>query len=103
MALTDGQNVGIEHVPATQCTIWVPISNGGHYTSSNYPESYPQNKECTYILEVAPCQRIELAFDEHYIELLFGFQFDHLKVRDGSFCFSPLTVCYCGVKKRSTN
>lgn len=41
----------MKHVPATQCGIWVRTSNGGHFASPNYPDSYPPNKECIYILE----------------------------------------------------
>ncbi|XP_010615577.1 neuropilin and tolloid-like protein 2 [Fukomys damarensis] len=95
----DGQNIGIKHIPATQCGIWVRTSNGGHFASPNYPDSYPPNKECIYILEAAPRQRIELTFDEHYyIEPSFECRFDHLEVRDGPFGFSPLIDRYCGMK-----
>ncbi|OWK16528.1 hypothetical protein Celaphus_00004089 [Cervus elaphus hippelaphus] len=95
----DGQNIGMKHVPATQCGIWVRTSNGGHFASPNYPDSYPPNKECIYILEAAPRQRIELTFDEHYyIEPSFECRFDHLEIRDGPFGFSPLIDRYCGVK-----
>ncbi|KAB0382737.1 hypothetical protein FD755_004654 [Muntiacus reevesi] len=94
-----GQNIGMKHVPATQCGIWVRTSNGGHFASPNYPDSYPPNKECIYILEAAPRQRIELTFDEHYyIEPSFECRFDHLEIRDGPFGFSPLIDRYCGVK-----
>ncbi|XP_008827859.1 neuropilin and tolloid-like protein 2 isoform X4 [Nannospalax galili] len=51
----DGQNIGIKHIPATQCGIWVRTSNGGHFASPNYPDSYPPNKECIYILEDRYC------------------------------------------------
>uniref|UniRef100_A0A8C3YBK9 Neuropilin and tolloid like 2 n=1 Tax=Catagonus wagneri TaxID=51154 RepID=A0A8C3YBK9_9CETA len=95
----DGQNIGIKHIPSTQCGIWVRTSNGGHFASPNYPDSYPPNKECIYILEAAPRQRIELTFDEHYyIEPSFECRFDHLEVRDGPFGFSPLIDRYCGAK-----
>ncbi|XP_016003124.1 neuropilin and tolloid-like protein 2 isoform X1 [Rousettus aegyptiacus] len=95
----DGQNIGIRHVPTTQCGIWVRTSNGGHFASPNYPDSYPPNKECVYILEAAPRQRVELTFDEHfYIEPSFECRFDHLEVRDGPFGFSPLIDRFCGVK-----
>ncbi|XP_052604084.1 neuropilin and tolloid-like protein 2 [Peromyscus californicus insignis] len=95
----DGQNIGIKHIPATQCGIWVRTSNGGHFASPNYPDSYPPNKECIYILEAAPRQRIELTFDErYYIEPSFECRFDHLEVRDGPFGFSPLIDRYCGMK-----
>ncbi|XP_073163846.1 neuropilin and tolloid-like protein 2 isoform X2 [Lepidochelys kempii] len=94
-----GQNIGVNHIPSTQCDNWVRTSNGGHFASPNYPNLYPPNQECIYILEAAPRQRIELTFDEpYYIEPSFECRFDHLEVRDGPFGFSPLIDRYCGLK-----
>ncbi|KAL8194924.1 UNVERIFIED_CONTAM: Neuropilin and tolloid-like protein 2 [Gekko kuhli] len=84
---------------SSQCSDWVRTSNGGHFTSPNFPNLYPPNQECVYILEAAPRQRIELTFDEpYYIEPSFECRFDHLEVRDGPFGFSPLIDRYCGPK-----
>lgn len=33
------------------CGTWVRNINGGVFTSPNYPNTYPPNKECVYILE----------------------------------------------------
>ncbi|XP_059569796.1 neuropilin and tolloid-like protein 2 isoform X8 [Alligator mississippiensis] len=97
--LEGGQNIGGNHIPPTQCDNWVRTSNGGHFASPNYPDIYPPNQECIYILEAAPRQRIELTFDEpYYIEPSFECRFDHLEVRDGPFGFSPLIDRYCGLK-----
>ncbi|XP_038224755.1 neuropilin and tolloid-like protein 2 isoform X4 [Dermochelys coriacea] len=94
-----GQNIGVNHIPSTQCDNWVRTSNGGHFASPNYPNLYPPNQECVYILEAAPRQRIELTFEEpYYIEPSFECRFDHLEVRDGPFGFSPLINRYCGLK-----
>nr|XP_009482872.1 PREDICTED: neuropilin and tolloid-like protein 2 [Pelecanus crispus] len=94
-----GQNIGVNRIPPTQCDNWVRTSNGGHFASPNYPNMYPPNQECIYILEAAPRQRIELTFDEpYYIEPSFECRFDHLEVRDGPFGFSPLINRYCGLK-----
>uniref|UniRef100_A0A8C9L7F5 Neuropilin and tolloid like 2 n=1 Tax=Pavo cristatus TaxID=9049 RepID=A0A8C9L7F5_PAVCR len=94
-----GQNIGLNRIPPTQCDNWVRTSNGGHFASPNYPNTYPPNQECIYILEAAPRQRIELTFDEpYYIEPSFECRFDHLEVRDGPFGFSPLIDRYCGLK-----
>ncbi|XP_075796326.1 neuropilin and tolloid-like protein 2 isoform X7 [Pelodiscus sinensis] len=46
-----GQNIGVNHIPSTQCDNWVRTSNGGHFASPNYPSLYPPNQECIYILE----------------------------------------------------
>lgn len=95
----DGPVMGTKHIPVTQCGTWVRTSNGGHFASPNFPNTYPPNKECVYILEAAPRQRIELTFDEPYhIEPSFECRFDHLEVRDGPFGFSPLIDRYCGIR-----
>lgn len=33
------------------CGTWIRNINGGSFTSPNYPNPYPPNKECVYILE----------------------------------------------------
>ncbi|RXM31608.1 Neuropilin and tolloid-like protein 2 [Acipenser ruthenus] len=93
------QNVGAKLKPGPQCGTWIRNHNGGLFTSPNYPDTYPPNKECVYILEAAPRQRIELSFDDpYYVEPSFECRFDHLEIRDGPFGFSPLINRYCGPK-----
>lgn len=82
-----------------ECGTWVRNINGGVFTSPNYPNTYPPNKECVYILEALPRQRIQLVFDKnYYIEPSFECRFDHIEVRDGPFGFSPLIDRFCGGK-----
>ncbi|KAM7396598.1 hypothetical protein PAMP_019631 [Pampus punctatissimus] len=79
------------------CGNWVRNTDGGTFSSPNYPKTYPPNKECLYVLEALPRQRIELMFDENfYIEASFECRFDHIEVRDGPFSFSPLINRFCG-------
>lgn len=42
-------NSGVK--PAGQCGTWVKEPEGGLFTSPNYPNKYPPNTECVYILE----------------------------------------------------
>lgn len=42
-------NSGVK--PAGQCGTWVKESEGGLFTSPNYPNKYPPDTECVYILE----------------------------------------------------
>ena len=42
-------NSGVK--PAGQCGTWVKESEGGLFTSPNFPSKYPPNTECVYILE----------------------------------------------------
>ncbi|XP_028812964.1 neuropilin and tolloid-like protein 2 [Denticeps clupeoides] len=81
------------------CGTWTRNISGGLFTSPNYPNTYPPNKECVYILEALPRQRIQLTFDKtYYIEPSFECRFDHIEVRDGPFGFSPLIDRFCGPK-----
>ncbi|XP_041852251.1 neuropilin and tolloid-like protein 2 isoform X2 [Melanotaenia boesemani] len=79
------------------CGTWVRRVDGGSFHSPNYPNTYPPNKECLFILEALPRQRIELLFNKiFHIETSFECRFDHIEVRDGPFSFSPLISRYCG-------
>uniref|UniRef100_A0A3Q3BYY4 Neuropilin and tolloid-like protein 2 n=1 Tax=Haplochromis burtoni TaxID=8153 RepID=A0A3Q3BYY4_HAPBU len=83
--------------PQRHCGNWVRTTDGGTFSSPNYPNTYPPNKECLYVLEALPRQRIELMFDEvFHIEASFECRFDHIEVRDGPFSFSPLINRFCG-------
>uniref|UniRef100_A0A9J7WUN9 Neuropilin (NRP) and tolloid (TLL)-like 1, like n=1 Tax=Cyprinus carpio carpio TaxID=630221 RepID=A0A9J7WUN9_CYPCA len=88
-------NSGVQ--PAGQCGTWVKESEGGLFTSPNYPNKYPPERECIYIIEAPPRQCIDLFFDEKYsIEPSWECKFDHIEVRDGPFGFSPIIGRYCG-------
>lgn len=82
---------------ARHCGTWERNMDGGSFSSPNYPNKYPPNQECLYVLEALPRQRIELHFNQtFYIEGSFECRFDHLEVRDGPFSFSPLINRFCG-------
>ncbi|XP_052399122.1 neuropilin and tolloid-like protein 1 isoform X1 [Carassius gibelio] len=88
-------NSGVQ--PAGQCGTWVKEPEGGLFTSPNYPNKYPPERECIYIIEAPPRQCIDLFFDEKYsIEPSWECKFDHIEVRDGPFGFSPIIGRYCG-------
>uniref|UniRef100_A0A3Q3F7I7 Neuropilin (NRP) and tolloid (TLL)-like 2b n=1 Tax=Labrus bergylta TaxID=56723 RepID=A0A3Q3F7I7_9LABR len=61
------------------CGNWVRNTEGGNFSSPNYPNTYPPNKECLY--QCPPKDRC---------------RFDHIEVRDGPFSFSPLLNRFCG-------
>ncbi|XP_046690064.1 neuropilin and tolloid-like protein 1 isoform X4 [Silurus meridionalis] len=88
-------NSGVQ--PAGQCGTWVKKPEGGLFTSPNYPNKYPPERECIYVIEAPPRQCIDLFFDEKYsIEPSWECKFDHIEVRDGPFGFSPIIGRYCG-------
>uniref|UniRef100_A0A671L6J4 Neuropilin (NRP) and tolloid (TLL)-like 2b n=1 Tax=Sinocyclocheilus anshuiensis TaxID=1608454 RepID=A0A671L6J4_9TELE len=81
------------------CGTLIQTANGGSFSSPNYPNTYPPNKECVYILEAHPRKRIQLVFDDiYYIEPSFECRFDNIEIRDGPFVFSPLINRFCGAK-----
>ncbi|XP_048109858.1 neuropilin and tolloid-like protein 1 isoform X2 [Alosa alosa] len=83
--------------PAGLCGTWVKEADGGQFTSPNYPEKYPAERECVYIIEASPRQCIDLFFDDKYsIEPSWECKFDHIEIRDGPFSFSPIIGRYCG-------
>ncbi|KAJ8401479.1 hypothetical protein AAFF_G00383980 [Aldrovandia affinis] len=93
-------NSGVQ--PLSQCGTWIKEPEGGLFTSPNYPEKYPPERECIYILEAAPKQCIDLYFDDKYsIEPSWECKFDHIEVRDGPFGFSPIIGRYCGQESPS--
>ncbi|XP_026874471.2 neuropilin and tolloid-like protein 2 [Electrophorus electricus] len=93
------QNEGGTVSRSEQCGVWTKSISGGQFMSPNYPSTYPPNKECIYVLEALPRQRIQLVFDKnYYIEPSFECRFDHLEIRDGPFGFSPLIDRFCGPK-----
>nr|XP_030121771.1 neuropilin and tolloid-like protein 1 isoform X3 [Taeniopygia guttata] len=93
---TEKQTVSEGQRPV-QCGTWTKYAEGGIFTSPNYPNKYPPDRECVYIIEAAPRQCIELHFDEKYsIEPSWECKFDHIEVRDGPFGFSPILGRFCG-------
>uniref|UniRef100_A0A3B3BPY0 Neuropilin (NRP) and tolloid (TLL)-like 2b n=1 Tax=Oryzias melastigma TaxID=30732 RepID=A0A3B3BPY0_ORYME len=99
--IKDGGSKGEKLIDQPQnprhCGTWVRKADGGNFNSPNYPNTYPPNKECLYVLEALPRQRIELLFNKLFqIETSFECRFDHIEVRDGPFSFSPLISRYCG-------
>jgi hypothetical protein len=44
-------NHGGQSPAQNACGPWVRNINGGVFASPNYPNTYPPNKECVYILE----------------------------------------------------
>uniref|UniRef100_A0A8C4R156 Neuropilin (NRP) and tolloid (TLL)-like 1 n=2 Tax=Eptatretus burgeri TaxID=7764 RepID=A0A8C4R156_EPTBU len=86
-----------------ECGKWVRRANGGYFSSPDYPLTYPPGKNCVYILEAEPRQRIQLRFDEPFsLEPSWDCMFDKVDVRDGPFAASPLVGRFCGHNRPPT-
>ncbi|XP_039305004.1 cubilin isoform X2 [Solenopsis invicta] len=76
---------------------------GGHYSKSNgiirspnYPNPYPNNKECVWIIEARNRYRIILTVDHFKLEKHADCAFDYLEIRNGGYESSPLLGKFCG-------
>ncbi|XP_055517540.1 LOW QUALITY PROTEIN: tolloid-like protein 2 [Leucoraja erinacea] len=74
----------------------------GVITSPNWPDPYPNRKECSWTISAPPGHRVKLAFMEFEMELHQECIYDYLEVYDGLSERSALLGRYCGSKKPET-
>ncbi|XP_060950209.1 cubilin [Limanda limanda] len=74
----------------------------GYISSPNYPQNYPQNIDCIWVITV-PREAVQIDFqDEFYIEPTAQCMYDYLEVRDGSITNADLISRLCGNTRPST-
>ena len=76
-------------------------SPNGILTSPSYPENYPDNADCIYIISQPAGTLILLkivSIDIHcgFSYTSFVYAYDYLEIRDGAYEHSPLIDRYCG-------
>ncbi|XP_015810319.3 cubilin [Nothobranchius furzeri] len=75
----------------------------GYITSPNYPQNYPQNIDCIWVITVPNGEAVQIDFeDDFYIEPTTNCVFDYLELRDGSTIGSDLISRLCGSTRPST-
>ncbi|XP_072307339.1 cubilin [Eucyclogobius newberryi] len=75
----------------------------GYITSPGYPQNYPQNMDCVWVITVPNGEAVQLDFhDDFYIEHTSNCQYDYLEVRDGSDWSADLLSRLCGNTLPST-
>ncbi|MGH0116923.1 UNVERIFIED_CONTAM: hypothetical protein FKN15_040912 [Acipenser sinensis] len=99
------QNVGGKLKPGAQCGTWIRNHNGGLFTSPNYPDTYPPNKECVYILEVykhytftttsLSSSDMKLLLRTHQMEHSNECKKNFVAVYDGSSAIENLKAKFC--------
>ncbi|XP_053268342.1 cubilin [Pleuronectes platessa] len=75
----------------------------GYISSPNYPQNYPQNIDCIWVITVPNGEAVQIDFeDEFYIEPTAQCMYDYLEVRDGSIINADLISRLCGNTRPST-
>ncbi|XP_059183305.1 cubilin [Centropristis striata] len=75
----------------------------GYITSPNYPQNYPQNMDCVWVITVPNGEAVQIDFeDEFYIEPTSSCVYDYLELRDGSTLNDGLISRLCGNTRPST-
>ncbi|XP_070708966.1 cubilin [Pempheris klunzingeri] len=75
----------------------------GYITSPNYPQNYPQNIDCIWVITVPNGEAVQIDFeDEFYIEPTGSCMYDFLELRDGSTSNAGLISRLCGNTQPST-
>lgn len=71
----------------------------GVITSPDYPENYPNNAECRWIIRAVPNSIIKLVFADFQMENNEGCNFDYVAVYDGPTMGNMHLSHYCGNMK----
>ncbi|XP_059901037.1 cubilin [Gadus macrocephalus] len=75
----------------------------GYITSPNYPQSYPKNSDCVWVIAVPNGESVRIDFEEDfYIEPTTSCLHDYLEVRDGVTTEADLIAKLCGATRPST-
>ncbi|KAF4095682.1 cubilin isoform X1 [Onychostoma macrolepis] len=68
----------------------------GEFSSPNYPDNYPNSRECVFKIIVEVNMQIMLNVTDFELEGFSSCGFDYLEIRDGGYETSPLIGKYCG-------
>ncbi|XP_053326300.1 CUB domain-containing protein 2 [Spea bombifrons] len=77
----------------------VLTSLSGAITSPDYPDNYPNNAECHWLIRAAPHSRIRLIFTDFRMEDNEECNFDYVAIFDGPGLEDHQTNHYCGTTK----
>ncbi|XP_022107899.1 cubilin-like isoform X2 [Acanthaster planci] len=68
----------------------------GVITTPNYPDDYPHNRQCVWVISVPTGQQISVNFTDFDLEQHFNCAFDYVELRNGGYATSPLIGTFCG-------
>lgn len=72
------------------------VAHSGEIHSPSYPNTYPHNVDCSWVISVDPSHRVFLNFSDLDIELHTSCNFDYVAIHDGPTSSSPLLDRVCG-------
>ncbi|XP_068942361.1 cubilin [Petaurus breviceps papuanus] len=72
----------------------------GFFTSPEYPNNYPPNKECIWYIRTAPGSSIQLTIEDFSVEYHRNCRFDVLEVYGGPDFHSPRVAQLCSSRSR---
>lgn len=75
------------------------VKNSGTLTSPFYPNEYPPDKVCEWVIEVEQGYHAALVFLSFQFEAHVSCLYDYLEVRDGDNSQAPMIGKYCGRQK----
>ncbi|KAK6490308.1 cubilin [Huso huso] len=94
---TEGFSASYVSINATTDCGEVYTAPTGTLTSPNYPNNYPNSRQCIYKIVVETNRQIMLNFTDFILEHTYpSCSFDHIEIRDGGYETSPLIGKYCG-------
>ncbi|KAM5158320.1 cubilin [Mantella aurantiaca] len=67
----------------------------GVFTSPNYPNNYPTNRQCVYTITAEFNKQIMLNFTNFRVEISQDCTKDYVEIRDGGYAVSPLLGRFC--------
>ena len=71
-------------------------SHTGAIHSSNYPNPYNSNDDCSWSIEVDPNHRIQFTFEDFDVEPHSNCSYDYVSLHDGTSEADPLIIQHCG-------
>ncbi|KAK3106526.1 hypothetical protein FSP39_021900 [Pinctada imbricata] len=70
----------------------------GVIESPNFPDPYPHNRNCTWIIDTTLGNTVNVSFSHFDVEGDANCQYDYLELRDGALMTSPLLSKVCGTE-----
>ncbi|XP_071787824.1 cubilin-like isoform X2 [Asterias amurensis] len=75
----------------------------GVITSPNYPDEYPHNRQCTWVISASSGRQINVNFTDFDMEQHVDCLYDYVELRNGGYETSPLLGTFCGSSLNPTS